>query len=376
MAEPARRNPIRVLHVIAGLETGGAETMLAALVAARPPALEQSVVAMVPGGAQADRIAAAGIPLRDLGMRRGRPDPRAILRLARAIRTARPDVVQSWMYHADLAATLALPLSGLKRQVRHAWNLRCSDMADRDYGRMFHLVRGAWLRLAGSADLLVANSQAGLDYHRGLGLRAPAVRVIPNGIDTARFRPDPAARASLRRALGLAPDATVLIHVARVDPMKDHATLLAALAQVPGATLLLVGRGTERLAAPPRVLGLGERADVPALLAAGDLAVSSSAYGEGFSNALAEAMAAGLPAVATDVGDARLILGDTGQPVPPRDPAGLARALNGLLAEPAAQRAARGAAARLRVEERFALAACIQRFVDTYLELSGKSPRR
>ncbi|MCC6468878.1 MAG: glycosyltransferase [Alphaproteobacteria bacterium] len=376
MAAPDRRVPIRVLHVIAGLETGGAETMLAALVTAKPPALEQSVVAMVPGGAQAERIAAAGIALGDLGMRRGRPDPRAILRLARAIRAARPEVVQSWMYHADLAATLALPLSGLKRQVRHAWNLRCSDMADRDYGRMFRLVRGAWLRLAGRADLLVTNSQAGLDYHRGLGLRAPAVRVIPNGIDAARFQPDPAARARLRQSLGLAPDAPVVIHVARVDPMKDHATLFAAFAQVPTATLLLVGHGTERLAAPPRVLGLGERADVPALLAAGDLAVSSSAYGEGFSNALAEAMAAGLPAVATDVGDARLILGDTGRLVPPRDPAALARAIGALLAEPAAARAARGAAARARVVERFALAACIQRFVDTYRELAGRPPTR
>ena len=83
--------------------------------------------------------------------------------------------------------------------------------------------------------------------------------IIPNGIDTDRFRPDPEARARLRQALGIAREANVVVHVARVDPMKDHATLLSAMERVPNATLLLVGKGTERLAAPPRVLGLGER---------------------------------------------------------------------------------------------------------------------
>jgi glycosyltransferase involved in cell wall biosynthesis len=374
MAAADSPDPIRVLHVIAGLETGGAETMLAALVSAKPAGLAQSVVAMIPGGAQAERIAAAGIPIADLGMRRGQPNPLALLRLARLIRAARPRVLQSWMYHADLAATLALPLSGLGRQVRHAWNLRCSDMAGQDYGWMFGLARGAWLRLASRADLVVANSQAGLDYHVRLGLRARATRLIPNGIDTMRFRPDPALRQSARAALGLPVDKPVIVHIARVDPMKDHPTLLAALERLPDAALLLIGRGTERFNAPPRILGLGERSDVPALLAAGDLLVNSSAYGEGFSNALAEGMAAGLPAVATDVGDARLILGDTGRLVPPRDPAALADAIQALLGAPADARAARGAAARARILEHYAIETCVTRFVETYRELSGSRP--
>lgn len=373
MAQDRSPDPIRVLHVIAGLETGGAETMLAALVMAKPPGLSQSVVAMVPGGTQAGRIAAAGVPLSSLGMRRGRPDPTALLRLARLIGAERPHIVQSWMYHADIAATLALSLAGLRGTVRHACNLRCSDMAGRAYGAMFRVVRRAWLLLAPRADLVLANSEAGLAHHVELGLRARATRIIANGIDTDRFRPDGDARGRIRRELGLAPDARVVVHVARVDPMKDHPTLLAAMDRVPEAVLLLVGKGTERLAAPPRVLGLGERGDVPAVLAAGDLAVSSSAFGEGFSNALAESMAAGLPAVASAVGDARRILGDTGLVVAPGDPAALAAAIRRLLDENPEARQARAAAARDRIRQHFGIAHCVAQFVETYRDLARGS---
>ncbi|MBL8703204.1 MAG: glycosyltransferase [Rhodospirillales bacterium] len=364
--------PIRVLHVIAGLETGGAETMLATLVTQRPAGLDQSVVAMIPGGAQAERIRAAGIPLDDLGMSRGRPTLRGLLRLARLIRSGKPDIVQGWMYHADLAAMVALALSGRRRRTRLAWNLRCSDMAGDRHGAAFRAVRGAWLRLAGRADLVLANSEAGLDYHRGLGLApAAATRLVPNGIDTDRFRPDPEARHRARAALGIAPDRPVVVNVARVDPMKDHPGLLAAMASLPEAVLLLVGKGTEALAAPPRVLGLGERRDVPALLAAADLVVCASAYGEGFSNALAEGMAAGLPAIATDVGDARLILGGTGGLCPPGSPPALAAAIGNLLREPADAHAARAAAARQRILDHYAIGRCVDRYSQIYQELAG-----
>lgn len=363
---------IRVLHVIAGLETGGAETMLATLATRRPPALDQSVVAMIPGGAQAERIAAAGIPLHDLGMRRGRPTLGGLLRLARLIRATRPDIVQGWMYHADLAAMLALALSGRRRRTRLAWNLRCSDMAGARHGASFRAVRGLWLRLAGRADLVLANSQAGLDYHRRLGLaKTAATRLLPNGIDTDRFRPDPETRRLTRATLGIAPDRPIVVNVARVDPMKDHPGLLAAMATLPEAVLLLVGKGTDALNAPPRVMGLGERRDVPALLAAADLVVCGSAYGEGFSNALAEGMAAGLPAVATDVGDARLILGGTGGLCPPGSPPALAAAIANLLREPADAHAARGAAARRWILDRYAIGRCVERYSQIYQELTG-----
>ena len=367
---PIRVMPIRVMHVIAGLEIGGAETMLANLVCARPPALEQSVVTLIPGGALEPRVSGAGAPMFALGMRRGRPSAGGLWRLVRLIRRERPDVLQSWMYHADLAGTLALGLSGCRGQVRHAWNLRCSDMESRDYGLAFRAVRAAWSALVPRADLLIANSAAGLQYHVDHGMKAARTLLVPNGIDTARFRPDPDARARVRAALGLAPQRRLVAVVARVDPMKDHAGFLSALDALPGVAALLVGRGTEALPAPADVLRLGERQDIPDLLAAADLIVNSSAYGEGFSNALAEGMAAALPAVATDVGDAKLILGDTGAICRPRDPRGLAEAMRRLLNEDAEQHRRRAAAARQRIVEHFSLEACVARFVETYRELT------
>lgn len=362
---------IRVMHVIASLDVGGAETMLTNLVCARPPALDQCVVSLVPGGALEQRIAAAGVPLYTLGMHRGRPGVGGPLRLARLIHRLRPDVLQSWMYHADLVGALALTLSGRRRAVRHVWGLRCSDMESPDYGRMFRAVRAAWMALVPRADLLVANSESGLRFHLEQGMKPARTLVIPNGIDTQRYRPNPEARIRLRAGLGLAPERPVVALVARVDPMKDHAGFLAAMRRLRGVSALLIGRGTEAINAPADVLRLGERQDIPELLSAADLIVNSSAYGEGFSNAIAEGMATGLPAVATDVGDARLIIGDTGAICPPRDPAALAGAMRRLLDEDAGSHRKRAELARRRIVEHFSLEICAGRFVEAYRSLSS-----
>jgi glycosyltransferase involved in cell wall biosynthesis len=193
--------------------------------------------------------------------------------------------------------------------------------------------------------------------------------VITNGIEVERFKLDGAARAALRLELGIAADAVVLAHVARVDPMKDHAGLRSALMQLPDVTALLIGRGTEQLPAAPNMHRLGRRDDVERLLAAADIVVSSSAFGEGFANVLAEGMACGLPAVATDVGDARAIVGDSGLIVPPRDPGALAAAIRTLADESAAVRSERGARARARIVENFAMNRAVGRFAELYRSL-------
>ncbi len=176
-------------------------------------------------------------------------------------------------------------------------------------------------------------------------------------------------RAAVRGELGIADDAILLAHVARVDPMKDHESFFAAMAQLPDLRALLIGAGTENLPEASNILRLGRRADVARLLAASDIVVSSSAFGEGFSNALAEGMACGLPAVATDVGDAGAIVGDTGLIVPARDPLALAGALRTLAQEPAAARAERGRRARARIVENFAMARAVARFAELYASL-------
>ena len=154
--------------------------------------------------------------------------------------------------------------------------------------------------------------------------------------------------------------------VARNDPMKDHATFFSALEQVPNAVALLVGRDTDQFPDLPRVLKLGETADIGRLLSACDLTISSSAFGEGFSNALLEGMSCGLPAVATDVGDAREIIGDTGLIVPPGNSDALAAAINTLLEEPEDSRLQRRERARDRIVKNYSLEIAVKKFDRLY----------
>lgn len=360
------------MHVITALDVGGAESMLAALATAQTPSADQRVVSLVSGGVHAGALRRTGVIVDELGFRRGIPDPRGLWRLATLIRAHRPDLIQSWMYHADLTALLALRLSGHRRTTRLAWGIRCSNMDTRQYGPLLRATIGFCAALSGQPDAIVANSEAGLAAHKRLGYAPRRAAVVYNGIDTNRFRPDADARAAVRHDLGLAPDARVAVHVARVDPMKDHETLLASLSFMPDVAVVSVGLGTDSLPDRPNLHRLGARTDVARLLAAGDVIVSSSAFGEGFCNAIAEGMAAGLPAVTTDVGDARTIVGDTGLVVPPGEPGALAAAVRQMLDDPGFERRRR--AARARIEEHFSLGRAVSRFEALWQELVTEQP--
>lgn len=337
--------------------------MLGALLLAKRPTVQNiHVVSLVPGGAISDRLRAAGIPVSDLGCRNGSPAVRPLLTLARMIRAQAPDVIQSWMYHADLMSTLALLLSGRRRRTRSFWGIRCSDMDVRHYRWTLRLVLWLNARLSHIPDGMIANSYAGWTFHQRLGYRARRFEVIPNGVDVAAFHPNAAARQTVREELGIEQRAPLVAMIARVDPMKDHACFLDALSRLPAVRALLVGKGTEALPEIPGLVRLGIRSDVAHLLAACDVVVSSSAFGEGFPNAVAEGMACGLPAVVTDVGDAARILGDTGVVVPPRDPAALAAAIRTILDELPAQRTARGLRARERIASLYSLDRAVAAF--------------
>jgi hypothetical protein len=277
--------PRKVLYVTAGLRGGGAEAMLARLASAQPGVADDiTIVSLLPAEAHMERLRAGDVRVVELRFDKAGGIATGLFKLARLIAESRPDIVQGWMYHGDLAALVALVLSRQRRQTRLIWSIRC------------------------------------------------------------------------------------------VDTMKDHGSFLAAMAKLPDLSAVLLGAGTENLPAARNVRRLGRRHDVARLFAAADFVVSSSRFGEGFSNVLAEGMACGLPAVATDVGDAKLIVGDTGIVVPPESPDALAAAIRTLAAESAPLRAERGRKARARIVENFAMPHAVQRYVDLYESL-GSSPR-
>ncbi len=356
---------IDVLHVISGLGTGGAETMLVQLAGAlRAGGLSQHVVSLSAHDALAGDLRAAGVDVTVGGAKSLTSLHGAMHALAHIVNETRPRVVQGWMYHGNLAVSLAHNLCRGKRDRRLFWNLRASNMDARRYGRIIRLSA----LVSRQVDVAIANSQVGIDFHRAHGFRPKRFELIANGIDTEKFRPDAAARREVRAALGIADDAVVVLHVARVDAMKDHGIFLAAMAQMSSAVGVMVGAGTPDLAAPANVRALGPRRDTARLYAAGDIVVSSSAFGEGFSNAIAEGMSAGLVPVATDVGDARRIVGDSGWVVPARNPKALAAAIGEAAALPASERVSRGLAARARIAANFTLARAVEDFARLYAE--------
>lgn len=380
--------PLRICHLITTLDVGGAQQALCRLVERMDRArFASEVVSLVEPGVLAERLRALDVPVRGLGMARGQPSPAGVWRLTAHLARSAPALLQTWLYHADLAGLLA----GRLARVPHiVWNVRAADMDMSQYGRLSGLTRRACAWLSPAPDAVVVNSEAGLRHHDRLGYRPRRWVLIPNGIDTTAFEPDAELGTRVRAELGFGRDELVVGLVARVDPMKGHATFVQAAERLgealPCVRFLLVGDGTgegdsgplqERLARSPvrpHVVGLGRRLDVARLMTAMDLVTQTSPFGEGFPNAIAEAMACGVPCVVTDVGDAAALVGETGVVVAPGDVDGLVAAWRRLLAEPPAERHARGLRARARIEARFDLAATVGRYERLYEHLVSGRP--
>ena len=338
------------------------------------------VVSMVGQGPIAERLRASGVRVYTLGMQRGRPSASGILKLRSILRNERPNVLQTWQYHANLLGVLVSPWSGGAPVV---WNVRASNVDASKYHWLSGLVMRFCVWLSGLPQVVVVNSEDGRFVHTNLGYRPRQWKVIPNGFDLNEWVPDPLARRSVRGTLGLSGDTLLIGLVARYDPMKDHPTFLRAAARLasvdPNVHFLLVGEDVTmqnemlatlvaQLRLEGRVHLLGYRADVSYLNAALDIATSSS-YGEGFSNTIGEAMACGVPCVVTDVGDSARIVGDTGLVVFPEDPEALAEGWLRLIELGEDGRRALGQRARQRIEQHYSLSCIVQQYEALYTSI-------
>jgi glycosyltransferase involved in cell wall biosynthesis len=348
--------------------------------------LDQTVISLVDNGSVAASLIREGIPVQSLGMRRhgSLPDPLAVLRLARLLRRAKGDVIQCWMYHANLLAAVAAPLAGAARPI---WGIRAGSVPrGRERTRTILTARLS-ARLAGVlARGVVVNGQRARATHIAQGYPAPLFEVIPNGFDLHRWHPDTAARATVRHALGLDANTPLIGYVANVRPIKDHATFFAAARQLVDAGspahFLLAGVDTtpenpvvRNLLAAHNLVGLvhalGERADVVTLTQALDIA-SLTSVDESFPNVVAEAMACAIPVVSTDAGDARDILGPEGRIRPVGDAAGVASDWQALLALTSTEREAIGGRLRVRVCEHYSMDAVAAQFIAYYRRMSPR----
>jgi|tagenome__1003787_1003787.scaffolds.fasta_scaffold20986423_5 glycosyltransferase involved in cell wall biosynthesis len=374
---------IDIVHVITDLRTGGAETMLAKLIEVMDrDQFRQTVIALQDMGALGRRIEEAGALVITLNMKSPLDLPRAILRLCSILKKQRPHLVQTWLYHADFLGTLAARCAGLSPVL---WNVRCSNMNFRDYALTTRLICAALGRMSSVPRLVISNSHTGRKVHEQLGYRACEWRIVPNGFDTERFRPDLGRANAFRTSLGVAQDVPLIGLPARLDPMKDHDTFLEAARlladDIPKVRFVLAGTGltsgnaefvarVRRWGLTDRVDLLGERSDMEVVMAGLDIVTLCSAYGEGFPNVLGEALSCGALCVATDVGDSALVLGPHGRIVPPRNPAELANAWRDLLGLTPNQRLAQTTAGRRYIIDNYSLPAIGRIYQDLYLSLA------
>lgn len=379
---------IPIIHLITGLETGGAERMLARLVAGIDrDRFHNTVVSMTNAGSIGADLAKAGVPTVSLGMSRGVANPMRLMRLVTLLRRHRPAILQTWLYHADLMGITAGRLAKVPNIV---WNIRCSDMNMQDYRWMSRPLPRLLAKLSEFPATVVVNSETGRRVHENYGYRPRSWQMIPNGFDVTQFRPDPEMRRRTRAELGV-PDDVVLIGLpARLDPMKDHLTFFAAatdlLGKDPNVRFVLIGRGltdtnpwvTSRVAAcglSNHIHLLGERRDIETLYPALDIVTLSSAFGEGFPNVLGEAMACGVPCASTDAGDAVQIVGDTGVVFEARDPTAMVVAWRKLIQMGPEQRQELGRRAREHIVRDYSLPVIVRRYERLYEEIAGRSAR-
>lgn len=379
---------MHLVHVITGLDVGGAETMLYRLAGALGSrGFRQRVVSLTSLGPVAARLERLGVPCQAIGMRRGILGAAKLLSLARLLRDWRPDVVQTWMYHADLVGGIAARLAGHAKVV---WGIHASRLdADITRWTTFATLRACALLAGRVPDEIICVSQTSRDFHLQRGYPARKLLVVPNGFDLASCKPDPSVRRAVRRDLEVS-DETVLVGlVARVHPQKDHRTFIRAAQLLsrrhPEVRFLLCGSGAtpdnDALVGTivdhgvcDRFLLLGARDDVPRLLNGLDIAALSSMCGEAFPLAIGEAMASGVPCAVTDVGDSASLVGDTGRVVPPRDAAALATAIEELVTLGPDGRRQLGASARARIEAHYALPQIAARYSDVYRHVAAGVP--
>jgi glycosyltransferase involved in cell wall biosynthesis len=379
---------VKILHIIIGLSRGGAEMMLMRLLEAHRgnAAYQHEVISLTTMGVYGDGLKAMGVPVHALGLRGVLGFPRVLCAVRRLIRQIQPDLVQTWMYHADLLGGLAAKMAG---RVPVIWGIHSLDLK-RSGSRQTQGVQklcawsSSWL-----PSRIICVAEASRLVHVALGYDAERFTVIPNGFDTDPLPISAEAVASLRTELGVEAGQVLIGCVGRFNPAKDHRNFVEAAARVAkcrsDVRFLMVGAGLDKdnavlaswlamTGCAERFILLGERSDIPRLLAAMDVFCSSSRT-EAFPLVVGEAMVMARPSVVTDVGDTALLVGDTARIVAREDPQALAQGLFDLLALSTEDRAALGCQAQIRVKREFSMKRACERTEAVYAQLVAQAKK-
>ncbi len=358
----------KVLHFISSLDVGGAERMLVNLVLSESPQEDQSkkpvIVTLRSGGAFEKALFNHGVKVYPLNMNSAWDFPRTVWMLAKLLRSERPDILKCWMYYCNVIGTISCFVSGLRYKTKLIWGIRCSNMDFSQYSQALRFSVKVGAILSQAPDKIISNNNAATRFHVGLGYSRARWSVVDNGVDVNHYKNpiDSADRnRSFREMHGIPEDGFILCVTARNDPMKGYENLVAVTESTPNTWVLAAGSGTDSIKGHERFLALGQVMDVRELLWQSDAFVLPSLFGEGIPNSLLEAMAAGLPVLASDIGDIARIVGPTGIVVPPGDNEKLRQGILRLMEDPDL-RDRYGNAARNRAKALFSLEAAYSAF--------------
>lgn len=367
----------KIVHIITGLNNGGAEMMLYKLLKySNKSQYKHEVISMMDKGIIGEKIEALGIKVHTLNMKRGIPNIKAISKASKIIKTC--DTIQTWMYHADFFGTL---LSIINRK-KLIWGIRHSTLVKGVEKRSTIFLAKINAKLSKTPIRIIINSEKAIKTHTEIGYLKQNMIVIPNGFETDFFYK---RENDYRSKLGIADNRVVLFRAARWHPMKGYDVLLKAvkLLKDKGYLLKLVLCGTDmnntnieltrlisKLNLKEEVLLLDRRNDIPDLMSAADIYISSSISGEGFPNVIGEAMASETPCVVTDVGDSKRIVGELGIVVKPNDDQDLCKGIEKMIKFPYEERQKLGEKSRQRIKDLFDIRIITKQFESVYLDLS------
>lgn len=375
---------MKVVHVITSLDRGGAETMLLRLVTETHHRNEvvHFVISLRSNGALVSDFERLGVQVHSLGLEKFSDTIAAFYKLRRLLKQNRPDIVHTWLYHADLLGGLAAKSLSIRNII---WSIRSTDIRTTNNKKTLIIKKINAFLSHYVPKRIICVAQSSLEAHASDGYAKDKMQVIYNGINPESFLSFKSEEADLLRGnLGISALTKIVVSVARFNPVKDHRTLIAAASQVlskfDDVVFVLVGRGLSKdnsklnewirlTPKPDAFVLLGERTDIPDILRSSDIFCVHS-LSEGFPNALAEAMLVGVASVTTDAGDAAYLLNSPEWVTTPGDQNELADTILRLLKISNAERKDLGALASERITNFFTIEKIAQSYIKLYRNLS------